>query len=120
MKLQIKELLHQLAFPETKGAKKKVRSKTNEELTSRIPSSWEVVDSRFSDSQSSPTKSSFSKRKCARIANSSRSPLLTPTLYPNPTRFPKPNMVLTYNDVLGPIDYMPKFMIPFIEKNRGC
>lgn len=32
-----------------------------------------------------------------------------------PTRFPKPNLVPTPNDVLGDIDYMLKFMIPFIE-----
>jgi len=62
MKLQIKEVLCQLAFLETKilspsprkvptkGAKKKGRSKANETSTSRIPSSWEVVDSQFLDS----------------------------------------------------------------------
>ena len=62
MKLQIKEVLRQLAFPEaimlsppprkvlTKGAKKKLKSKTNEASTTRIPSSWERVDSQFLDS----------------------------------------------------------------------
>jgi len=63
MKLQIKEVLCQLAFlettmlsppprklPQTKGAKKKVRSKANEAPTSQIPSSCEVADSQFLDS----------------------------------------------------------------------
>jgi len=61
MKLEVKEVLRQLAFPETtmmypppskvptKGAKKKVdiaRSKGKITSTSRIPCSWEVVDSQ--------------------------------------------------------------------------
>jgi len=61
MKLQIKEVLRQLAFPEstvlsppprklpTKRAKKRVNSKSNEALTSRIPSSWRRVDNRGVD-----------------------------------------------------------------------
>jgi len=61
MKLEMKEVLRQLAFPDitmlsppprkvpTKGAKKKVdiaRSRAKAASTSRIPSSWEVVDSQ--------------------------------------------------------------------------
>jgi len=80
MKLEVKEVLRQLAFLETtmmsppprkvptKGAKKKVdiaRSKRKITSTSRIPSSWEVVDSQNLDSQPSPspTTSSFKRKK---------------------------------------------------------
>jgi len=80
MKLEGKEVLRQLAFPETtmmsppprkvptKGAKKKVdiaRSKGKITSTSRIPYSWEVVDSQNPDSQPSPspTTSSFKRKK---------------------------------------------------------
>jgi len=70
MKLEVKEALRQLAFPETtmmsppprkvptKGAKKKVdiaRSKGKITSTSQIPSSWEVVDSQNQESQPSPS-----------------------------------------------------------------
>lgn len=60
-KIQIKEALRQLAFPEaimlspsprkvlTKGAKKKVKSIPNKASTSQISSLWERVDSQFSD-----------------------------------------------------------------------
>jgi len=65
----------------------------------------ERVNSQFPDSQSSPTKSSFPKSKYARIGNSSRS------LVPMPTQVPKSIMIPT------PIDHVPKFMKPFIEKN---
>jgi len=126
MKLKVKEVLRQLAFPKTtmisppprkvptKGAKKKVdivRSKGKITSTSRIPSSWEVVDSQNPDSQpsSSPTTSSFKRKKGACFGKTSLSPL------PQHTRYPKPKAILvpTTNPVF---DYMPKFMVPFIEK----
>jgi len=82
MKLEIKEVLRQLTFPETimmsppprkvptKGAKKKVdiaRSKGKTKSISRIPSSWEVVDSQNPDSQPSPTTSSFKRKRGVRL-----------------------------------------------------
>jgi len=79
-------------------------------MISRIPSSWERVDSQFLDSQSSPIKSSLPKRKGARISNFARSSI------PTPTRDPKPILVLTPCDPSSPIHYYPKFMRPFIEK----
>uniref|UniRef100_A0A494G8Q9 MULE transposase domain-containing protein n=1 Tax=Solanum lycopersicum TaxID=4081 RepID=A0A494G8Q9_SOLLC len=123
MKLEVKEGLRQLAFPETtlmsppprkvptKGAKKKVdiaRSKGKITSTSQIPSSWEVVDSQNLDSQPSPspTTSSYKRKKGARLGKISLSPLLPPT------RYPKPKVI----SVMRPIDYMPRFMLPFIEK----
>ncbi|AES59204.1 OTU-like cysteine protease [Medicago truncatula] len=123
MKLEVKEGLRQLAFPETtlmsppprkvptKGAKKKVdiaRSKGKITSASRIPSSWEVVDSQNPDSQPSPspTTSSYKRKKGARLGKTSLSPL------PPPTRYPKPKAI----PVMRPIDYMPRFMVPFIEK----
>ena len=123
MKLEIKEVLRQLAFPEitmmsppprkvpTNGAKKKVdiaRSKEKITSTSRIPSSWEVVDSQNPDSQPSPspTTSSYKKKKSARLGKTSLSPLPPPSWYPKPKAIP----------VMRPIDYMPRFMLPFIEK----
>jgi len=82
MKFEVKEVLRQLAFPETtmmstpprkvptKGTKKKVdiaRSKGKITSISRIPSSWEVVDSQNPDSQPSlsPTTSSFKRKRCS-------------------------------------------------------
>jgi len=123
MKLEIKEVLRQLAFPETimmsppprkvptKEAKKKLdiaRSKGKITSTSRIPSSWEVVDSQNLDSQpsASPTTSSFKRKRGARLGKTSLSPLLPPTRYPKPKAIP----------VMRPIDYMSRFMLPFIEK----
>ena len=123
MKLEIKEVLRQLAFPEitmmsppprkvpTNGAKKKVdiaRSKEKITSTSRIPSSWEVVDSQNPDSQPSPspTTSSYKKKKSARLGKTSLSPL------PPPPRYPKPKPI----PVMRLIDYMSRFMLPFIEK----
>jgi len=123
MKLEVKEVLWQLAFPETtmmsppprkvptKGAKKKVdiaRSKGKITSTSRIPSSWEVVDSQNPDSQPSPspTTSSFKSKKGARLGKTSFSPLPPPTRYPKPKHIP----------VMRSIDYMSRFMLPFIEK----
>ena len=89
MKLEIKEVLRQLAFPETtmmsppprkvptKGVKKKVdiaRPKGKITSTSRIPSSWEVVDSQNLDNQPSPTTSSFKRKRGARLGKTSLSP----------------------------------------------
>jgi len=45
---------------------------------------WERVDFQFPDSQSSQTKSLFPKRKSARIDNSSRTLVSTPTIHPDP------------------------------------
>ena len=68
MKLEIKEGLRLLAFPETtmlsppprtvqtKGAKKKTKS--TPKTTRRIPSSCETIDSQHPESQSSPRKKS--------------------------------------------------------------
>ncbi|KEH22570.1 OTU-like cysteine protease [Medicago truncatula] len=95
----------------TKGAKKKVdiaRSKGKITSTSRIPSSWEVVDSQNPDSQPSPspTTSSYKRKKGARLGKT----LLNP--FPPPTRYPKPKVI----PVMRPIDYMPRFMFSFIAK----
>nr|ABD32313.1 Ovarian tumour, otubain [Medicago truncatula] len=95
----------------TKGAKNKVdiaRSKIKITSTSRIPSSWEVVDSQNPDSQPSPspTTSSYKRKKCVRLGKTSLNPL------PPPTRYPKPKAI----PVMRPIDYMPRFMLPFIKK----
>jgi len=121
MKLEIKEVLRQLAFLETtmmsprpqnvptKGAKKKVdiaRSKGKITSTSGIPSSWEVVDSQNPDSQLSPTTSSFKRKIGARLGKTSLSPLLPPTWYPKPKAISS----------MRPIDYMSRFRLPFIEK----
>jgi len=109
----------------TKGAKKKVdiaRSSAKVESISRIPSSWEVVDSQNPDSQPSPTTSSFPKRKGDRLGKTPRSPLPPPTRFPKstpvlkPILVPKPIPVPTSIPVMSPIDYIPKFMVPFIEK----
>jgi len=87
------------------------RSKGKITSTSRIPSSWEVVDSQNPDSQPSPspTTSSFKRKKGARFRKTSLS------LFPPPTRYPKPKAISvpTSNPVF---DYMPKFMVPLIEK----
>ncbi|KEH27473.1 hypothetical protein MTR_5g413325 [Medicago truncatula] len=123
MKLEVKEGLRQLAFPEitimsppprkvpTKGAKKKVdiaRSKGKITSTSRIPSSWEGVDSQNPDSQPSPspTTSSYKRKKGACLGKTSLNPL------PRPTRYPKSKAI----PVMRPIDYMSRFILPFIEK----
>ncbi|KEH41623.1 hypothetical protein MTR_1g052890 [Medicago truncatula] len=60
--------------------------------TSRIPFSWEAVDSQNLDSQPSPspTTSLYKRKKCARL----------------PKAIP----------VIRPIGYMSRFMLPFIEK----
>jgi len=133
MKLQIKEVLLQLAFPDTtmlsppprkvptKGAKKKVeiaRSRAKVASISRIYSSWECVDSQNLDSQPSlsPTTSSFPKRKGARLGKTSCFPLPPSTRFPKSTQVPKPILVPTSIPVLSPVDYMSKFMVPFIKK----
>jgi len=113
MKLEIKEGLRLLAFPETtmlslpprkvqtKGAKKKIKS--TPKTTRRIPSSWETIDSQHPESQSSPRKkSSQPKRKGARIGISS-------------VPVPKPSLVSRNYDSSSLMYYMPKFMRPFIE-----
>jgi len=84
------------------------RSKGKITSTSRIPSSWEVVDSQNPNSQPSPspTTSSFKRKKGARLGKTSFSP------FPPPTRYPKPKLI----PVMRPIDYMSRFMLPFIEK----
>jgi len=58
----------------------------------------------------------FPKRKGARLGKTSRSPLLPPTRFPKSTMVPKPILVQTSIPVFSPINYMPKFMVPFIEK----
>ncbi|AES75783.1 hypothetical protein MTR_6g059570 [Medicago truncatula] len=111
----MKEVLRKLAFPETtslspppqkeptKGAKKKVDIRVDFKNPDRQPSV-------------SPTTSSFGKRKGARLGKTSRSPLPPSTRFPMPISAPKPIMVPTSILVLSPIDYMSKFMVPFIEK----
>jgi len=113
MKLEIKEGLRLLAFPETtmssppprkvptKGAPKKI--KITPKTTRRIPSSWKTIDSQHPESQSSPRKkSSQPKRKGARIGIS-----LVPV--------PKPSLVSKNYDPSSPMYYMPKFMRSYIE-----
>jgi len=102
MKLEIKEGLRLLAFPETtmlsppprkmptKGAPKKI--KTTPKTTRRIPSSWETIDSQHPESQSSQPK-----RKGARIG-------ISPV--------PKPSLVSRNYDPTSPMYYMPKFTRP--------
>ncbi|KEH24754.1 hypothetical protein MTR_6g004370 [Medicago truncatula] len=46
----------------------------------------------------------------------SRSPLPPPTRFPKSNPVPKPIPVPTSILVMSPIDYMTKFMVPFIEK----
>ncbi|AES71280.2 FAR1 DNA-binding domain protein [Medicago truncatula] len=107
MKLEIKEGMRLLAFPETtmlspppkkvpiKGAPKKIKT------TRRIPSKWETIDSQHPKSQSSPRKkASQPKRKGARID-------ISPV--------PKPSLVSRNYDPSNPMYYMPKFMRPYIE-----
>ncbi|AES88380.2 hypothetical protein MTR_4g054170 [Medicago truncatula] len=64
----------------TKGAKKKLKSIQKITSTSHNRSSWETIDSKFRDSQSSPKKSSQPKRKGARLVISPRSSIPMPTL----------------------------------------
>jgi len=81
-----------------RSQEKKLRSTPKEASTSRITSSWHHVDSQFSDSQSSPTKSSFPNRKGARIDDPSCSSIITPT------RVSKPIPVSMSTWVAMPID----------------
>jgi len=95
----------------TKGSKKKMdiaRSKGKIISTSRIPSSWEAIDSQNPDSQPSPSPTTLSikRKKGARLGKTSFPPL------PPPTRYPKPKPI----PVMRPIEYMSRFMLPFIEK----
>ncbi|GAU30678.1 hypothetical protein TSUD_39020 [Trifolium subterraneum] len=107
MKLQIREQLHHIAFPETtsltppveiaktKGAKKRVKSSQCDSSTTRSPSYWEHVDSKFPDSPPSQSKPLIPKRKTARMGIFSPEP--TPILR-NPL-----------------IHHMPLFMHSYIE-----
>ncbi|WJX57554.1 hypothetical protein P8452_43101 [Trifolium repens] len=79
MKLQIKEELRLIAYPEitsvnapakkcdTKGAKKRMRSTISESSSGRSLSHWEHIDHRIPDSQGSQSKPSRPKKKTARI-----------------------------------------------------
>ncbi|KEH22132.1 OTU-like cysteine protease [Medicago truncatula] len=93
MKLEVKEGLRQLAFPET---------------TMMSPPPRKVVDSQNPDSQPSPspTTSTYKRKKGARLGKISLNPLQPPSRYPKPKAIP----------VMRTIDYMPRFMLPFIEK----
>jgi histone-lysine N-methyltransferase SETD2 len=107
MKLQIREQLHHITFPETtsltppveiaktKGAKKRVKSSQCDSSTTRSPSYWEHVDSKFPDSQPSQSKPLIPKRKTARMGIFS----------------PKPTPILR-NPL---IHHMPLFMHSYIE-----
>ncbi|KEH38310.1 hypothetical protein MTR_2g067680 [Medicago truncatula] len=101
MKLEVKEGLRQLTFPETtmmsppprkvptKGAKKKVDiARSKGKITSLVGSLLR------------------GRKKGARLGKTSLNPL------PPPTRYPKLKAI----PVMRPIDYMPRFMLPFIEK----
>ncbi|KEH33180.1 hypothetical protein MTR_3g026360 [Medicago truncatula] len=88
MKLQIKEDLRQLAFPEA---------------TMMSPPPRKIVNLH-------KKKSSQPKRNGARIVISPHYSI------PTPTRVPKPILVPTTYDPSSPIHYMPKLMRPFIEK----
>jgi hypothetical protein len=107
MKLQIRDALRMIAYPQTtsltapvkncdtKGAKKRKKSARSDSSTTRSPSYWEHIDSQFPDSQASQSKPSRPRRKTARIGHSS--PIATPA-----KRIPY-------------IQYMPLFMHPYIE-----
>ncbi|KEH23145.1 hypothetical protein MTR_7g067030 [Medicago truncatula] len=76
MKLYIKEMMRQLAFPEatnlspppkkvvTKGAPKRKRSTIKVSSTGRILSKWEVIDSQNPDSQPSQPKVTSKEERC--------------------------------------------------------
>jgi histone-lysine N-methyltransferase SETD2 len=107
MKLQIKEELRLIAYPETtsvnapvkkcdtKGAKKRRRSAISDSSSARSLSHWEHMDRQFPDSQGSQSKPSRPKRKTARIGHST--PVPTP------------------GKRIRDIRYMPRFMYPYIE-----
>ncbi|GAU20665.1 hypothetical protein TSUD_230790 [Trifolium subterraneum] len=107
MKLQIRDQLRQIAYPEitsltppvkqldTKGAKKRGRSSKCNSSTTRSPSYWEYIDAQYPDSQTSQSQPSKPKRKTARIG----------TLSPNAI----PGRSIRY------IEYMPPFMHSHIE-----
>ena len=88
------------------------RSKGKITSTSRILSSWEVVDSQNPDSQPSPRTSSFSRKRGVRLGKTSLSRLPPSTRYSKPKLIPIPTSI----PVMSHIDYMPRFMVPFIEK----
>ncbi|KAK2398613.1 protein FAR1-RELATED SEQUENCE [Trifolium repens] len=109
MKLQIKEELRLIAYPETtsvnapakkcdtKGAKKRRRSAISESSSGRTLSHWEHIDRRIPDSQGSQSKPSRPKKKTARIGRS------TPVAVAVPTKR------------IRDMRYMPRFMHEYIE-----
>jgi hypothetical protein len=88
MKLQIRDALRMIAYPQTtsltapvkncdtKGAKKRKKSARSDSSTTRSPSYWEHIDSQFPDSQASQSKPLRPRRKTARIGH--LSPIATP------------------------------------------
>jgi len=114
MKLYIKEMLRQLAFPEaanlspppkkvvTKGAPKRKRSTLKVSSTGRISSKWEVIYSQNPDSQPSQPKKSLPKRKDACLDTYSRSQASSSTS--------KPFWNIPY------ISQIPNIMRPFVEE----
>ncbi|AES95689.1 hypothetical protein MTR_5g028280 [Medicago truncatula] len=93
MKLEIKEGLRLLAFSESTILSPPPR---------KVPTKG-TIDSQHPKSQSSPRKkSSQPKRKDARIGIS-------------PVPVPKPSLVSRNYDPSNPMNYMPKFMRPYIE-----
>jgi histone-lysine N-methyltransferase SETD2 len=107
MKLQIRDQLRLIAYPETtfltppfknadtKGAKKRKKPAKSDNSTTRSPSYWEHIDAQFPDSQASQSKPSIPKRKTAHIGN----------FLPNAT----PPRSIPF------IQYMPHFMHSYIE-----
>ena len=114
MKLYIKEMIRQIAFPEatnlcppskkavTKEAPKRNRTTLKVSSTGRIPSKWETIDSQNPDSQPSQPKRSLPKRKDARLGTYSRSQASSSTS--------KPSSNIPY------ISQVPNIMRPFVEE----
>jgi len=112
MKLYIKEIMRQLAFPEdtnlsppskkmvTKGAPKRKRTTLKVSSTGRMPFTWETIDSQNPDSQPSQPNKSLPKRKDARIGTYSRSQASSSTS--------KPFWNIPY------ISQIPNIMRPFV------
>jgi len=118
MKLEIKEGLRLLAFPETtmlsphprkvptKGAnKKKSNLHQKRHVGSHLCGRLLILNIRKVNLHQK--KSSQPKRKGARIAISPRSSIPKP---------PKPILVSRNYDLSSPMYYMPKFMRPYIER----
>ena len=114
MKLYIKEMMRQIAFPETinlcppskkavtKGATKRKRTTLKMSSTGRIPSRWETIDSQNPDSQPSQPKRLLPKRKDARLDTYSRTQASSSTS--------KPFRNIPY------ISQIPNIMRPFVEE----